>query len=125
MQTIYKGHIGEALDGWNVTVETPVLREIRPLDPRFDLRNHSPDGFAWGYSGSGPSQLALALLASATGDDDLATTYYHRFKEGYVARLDKDKPWEITREALLELVRQMVRLEGPFKTLGYGIRREA
>ena len=26
------------------------------------LRNHSPNGFEWGYGGSGPSQLALALL---------------------------------------------------------------
>lgn len=24
--------------------------------------NHSPDGFNWGYGGSGPAQLALALL---------------------------------------------------------------
>ncbi|GAJ01677.1 unnamed protein product, partial [marine sediment metagenome] len=22
--------------------------------------NHSPDGFSWGYEGSGPAQLALA-----------------------------------------------------------------
>jgi len=28
--------------------------------PRSDLRNHSPNGFEWGYSGSGPAQLALA-----------------------------------------------------------------
>jgi len=25
------------------------------------VRNHSPDGFAWGYGGSGPAQLALAI----------------------------------------------------------------
>lgn len=31
------------------------------LNPRTDLRNHSPDGFQWGYGGSGPAQLALAL----------------------------------------------------------------
>lgn len=24
--------------------------------------NHSPDGFNWGYAGSGPAQLALAIL---------------------------------------------------------------
>lgn len=24
--------------------------------------NHSPDGFNWGYHGSGPAQLALAIL---------------------------------------------------------------
>jgi hypothetical protein len=33
------------------------------LDPRLDLYNHSPNGFEWGYSGSGPAQLALAILA--------------------------------------------------------------
>src|SRR5205823_6333568 len=33
-----------------------------PLLPRFDLRNHSPTGFEWGYAGSGPAQLSLALL---------------------------------------------------------------
>jgi len=25
------------------------------------LWNHSPDGFEWGYGGSGPAQLALAI----------------------------------------------------------------
>ena len=33
------------------------------LDPRVDLRRHSPDGFTWGYAGAGPAQLALAMLA--------------------------------------------------------------
>lgn len=32
------------------------------LPPRYDLRNHSPSGFEWGYNGSGPAQLALAIL---------------------------------------------------------------
>jgi hypothetical protein len=36
----------------------------RPLDPQpsQQVSNHSPDGFAWGYAGSGPAQLALAIL---------------------------------------------------------------
>ncbi len=38
-------------------------RCLRPLGPRLDLANHSPDGFSWGYGGSGPAQLALAILA--------------------------------------------------------------
>lgn len=33
-----------------------------PLAPRRDLFNHSPTGFEWGYGGSGPAQLALALM---------------------------------------------------------------
>lgn len=28
---------------------------------------HSPDGFAWGYGGSGPADLARSLLADALG----------------------------------------------------------
>lgn len=28
---------------------------------------HSPDGFAWGYSGSGPSDLALSMLIATLG----------------------------------------------------------
>src|SRR5467141_965015 len=33
-----------------------------PLPLHLEARNHSPTGFAWGYGGSGPAQLALALL---------------------------------------------------------------
>ena len=35
----------------------------KPLGPRLDLFNHSPTGFEWGYFGSGPAQLALAIVA--------------------------------------------------------------
>jgi hypothetical protein len=34
----------------------------RPLPPRNKLFNHSPTGFEWGHSGSGPAQLALPKL---------------------------------------------------------------
>jgi hypothetical protein len=44
-----------------------VLVDGVKLDPKPSqkLRNHSPDGFAWGYPGSGPAQLALAILLRA------------------------------------------------------------
>ena len=32
------------------------------LPLHLEIINHSPDGFNWGYQGSGPAQLALALL---------------------------------------------------------------
>lgn len=72
----------------------------RPLNPRTDLRNHSPDGFSWGFGGSGPSQLALALLADATGDDAKALRYYQDFKWEFVARLEQDAPWEMTQDRI-------------------------
>ena len=31
--------------------------------------NHSPNGFNWGYGGSGPAQLALAMMLELTGGE--------------------------------------------------------
>jgi hypothetical protein len=73
----------------------------RGLDPRFDLRRHSPDGFQMSYAGSGPAQLALALLADALGNDDLAQDLYQKFKAQVVANVPHDLPeWRITRQAI-------------------------
>jgi hypothetical protein len=44
-------------------------QKSKPLPLRLDLFNHSPTGFSWGDGGSGPAQLAVALLADALGDD--------------------------------------------------------
>ena len=41
---------------------TAVVLNGEPLPLRLEVRNHSPTGFEWGYAGSGPSQLALAML---------------------------------------------------------------
>lgn len=47
---------------------TWATREVEFAGERIDpaeslaVRNHSPTGFAWGYGGSGPAQLALAVL---------------------------------------------------------------
>jgi hypothetical protein len=59
----------------------------RDLPLRLDLRAHSPSGFEWGYGGSGPAQLALALLADALGDVELAQEHYQNFKWAVVSRL--------------------------------------
>ncbi len=66
----------------------------RPLRLSLDLRNHSPTGFEWGYGGSGPAQLALALLADACGDKEKALRHYQQFKRVVVAGFDDS--WTIT-----------------------------
>lgn len=68
----------------------------KPLSPRNDLRNHSPDGFEWGYQGSGPAQLALAILARLKGPA-FAQEHYQRFKREVIAKLPKTA-WELTAE---------------------------
>lgn len=71
----------------------------RPLNPRLDLWNHSPTGFEWGYGGSGPAQLALALLADHLGDDDQAVRVHQDFKRAVVANLDRCG-WTLTSEQI-------------------------
>lgn len=60
---------------------------VEELDTRLDLVEHSPTGFSWGYSGSGPAQLALAVLAHH-GGDDYALRNYQEFKTEVVAAQD-------------------------------------
>lgn len=74
----------------------------RDLPLRLDLRNHSPTGFEWGYGGSGPAQLALAILADCVGDE-VALRVYMTFKFERIARLPHDA-WKITEEEIVEFV---------------------
>src|ERR1041385_4176993 len=69
----------------------------RPLNPRFDLWEHSPSGFEWGYGGSGPAQLALALLADHLENDDRAVALYQEFKWLVVANLARPT-WKLTSD---------------------------
>ena len=87
-----KFYVGERTpDGCQVAVlDTDKPDHARLLDPRYDLRNHSPDGFEFGFAGSGPSQLSLALLADALGDDERAQRTYQSFKFKVVGRLTGD-----------------------------------
>jgi len=48
--------------------------------------NHSPDGFSWGYEGSGPAQLALAVLLELV-PQDRAVELHHEFKRDVIAAL--------------------------------------
>ena len=66
----------------------------KPLNPRLDLHNHSPTGFEWGFGGSGPAQLALAILAEHCDDVDEALNLHQRFKWDIVAEFP-DSGWRL------------------------------
>jgi hypothetical protein len=85
-------------------------RQPRPLDPRFDLRRHA-DGLNWGYGGSGPAQLALALAADATGDDDLARQVHQKLKFRLAGRLAKDG-WALTEQQVRQAVQEIAAERG-------------
>jgi len=67
-----------------------VLLNGKPLDPGPSQKiiNHSPDGFSWGYGGSGPAQLALAILLELYGRE-WAEVNYQGFKWGCIAGLPR------------------------------------
>lgn len=69
----------------------------KDLDPAYHLANHSPDGFSWGYYGSGPAQLALAICFDYLGDEREALLIHQMFKDRVVARLPRDGSWELSR----------------------------
>jgi hypothetical protein len=81
-----------------------VTADGRALDPRFDLRTHSPTGFEWGYGGSGPAQLALALLADWLFDDGQALDLYQAFKSKTVAGFRREG-WRLTGKEIDEALR--------------------
>jgi len=61
------------------------------------IRSHSPCGFAWAYGGSGPSQLALAILLEETQDKVLAQQAYQDFKSEVIAGLSEPY-WRMTSD---------------------------
>jgi hypothetical protein len=82
----------------------------RRLNPRLDLWNHSPSGFEWGYGGSGPAQLALAILADHLGDDREAFNFHHRFKWAVVAEF-AHRQWTLTSQEIDEVLRGLREVE--------------
>jgi hypothetical protein len=54
--------------------------------------NHSPTGFAWGYGGSGPAQLALAILLKFV-NEPTALSLHQDFKREVIAQLDGKQPF--------------------------------
>lgn len=94
--------------------ETKKTRMLNPCHSRA-IRNHSQE-FNWGYGGSGPSQLALALLLDAIGETPieqrpspetapvLAERWYTQFKNDHVSNWGDDT-WRISRAEVMGWLR--------------------
>jgi hypothetical protein len=100
--TLYWGvrHQGGDCEVWvdeplTSTPFRPSAKISRALPLHLELRCHSPTGFAWGYGGSGPAQLALAILMDATGEQELVLRHYQDFKARFVAGWSES--WRITQ----------------------------
>jgi hypothetical protein len=74
--------------------------------PRRIVR-HSPDGFAWGYGGSGPADLALNILSVFIGRE-AAESLYQDFKWEFIAPMPH-KGGTIPHEMILNWVQEKQR----------------
>lgn len=90
------------VDGWR-----PLVHIVR----------QSPEGFAWGYDGPSPQDLALALLADALGEQPepgwndgrtLSDDLYRTFQQDVLSRIPLGKGWTLRRTHILRWVGERV-----------------
>jgi hypothetical protein len=75
--------------------------KLLDLEASLKVVNHSPTGFCWGYNGSGPAQLALAILLDHFhGDRERALSLYQDFKFKVISKLPMDKDFVLTDEQI-------------------------
>ena len=68
------------------------------------LQSHSR-AFEWGYAGSGPSQLGLAILLDYTRAERLALAHYQAFTRDVVAGFDER--WELSTDEIDAALRRL------------------
>lgn len=88
------------------------LTRRRALPLYLRVRNHSPTGFEWAYNGSGPAQLALAILVDHLGFEDRALQVYQEFKADVVAKLPREG-WVLTVEQVAQWIEKRAPLLNP------------
>lgn len=74
-------------EGFDVSLKRDASGYISTNVPR-RLVKHSPDGFEWGYGGSGPADLALNILTAFVGVNE-AEILYQEFKRDFIACMPK------------------------------------
>src|SRR6056297_1832626 len=103
-------YIGSRCRGQTIVEKHPDQERLTP-DRSLALENHSPSGFEWGYGGSGPAQLALALLLDYTDDEEVALAEYMAFKTEVVSQLEctgSNGCWRLTGREIDAALRETV-----------------
>lgn len=63
-------------------------------------RQHHTGAFDWGYMGSAPRQLALAILLAVGFDVPTCVQFYTRFCESYVRHFPADS-WQLGKATII------------------------
>lgn len=97
---IYAGHLGpDRRPAAVMVMEGEPDDEATRQYPLEHHVQHSPDGFSWGYRGSGPAELARCLLWDHLGAQPIPALYQD-FKAEVVADWPQDEEWRLSQAAL-------------------------
>lgn len=101
IKKVYRGK--RVSDEWVVTVQ--LVGDHGKERPLHHVEYHSPDGFSWGYGGSGPADLALSILSDMLGErltksklvkgKSVSWDMHQRFKWAFVQTWPQEGSWEI------------------------------
>ena len=99
----------EKIEGWNHDIICYRDEEgIHTNVPR-RITRHSPDGFEWGYGGSGPADFALNILSIFLGQEE-AERHYQDFKWKFIATLSYEGG-TIKRDDILKWIEEQTQNE--------------
>ena len=102
-------------EGQRIGERVTVSVDGQPLDARLDLRDFHAGGFEWGYAGSGPSQLALAILADHA-DGRTALGNYRQFMQVFIAEIEGDS-WRLSGADIDQRISETTIVPMDLKTL--------
>jgi len=83
MKTYTGRKSNQGMGGQVIMVYEDGTKTLYGAYPLKHIVRHSPDGFNWGYGGSGPADTALSILTDCVGRD-VANAFYQRFKSEFV-----------------------------------------
>jgi hypothetical protein len=94
---------------WPAPVHAYVVDSRGAELPLVHVERHSPDGFEYGYGGSGPADLALSILVDffdLEGAPDRLPVSYQGFKWHFIASADRTaSSFEIPGAAIAAWIR--------------------
>lgn len=96
MKKLYEGICDEAAGARKVVVVIPEHGSKWAL---YHHPLHSPDGFSWGYLGSGPAELARCILWDHLGHEP-HQMLCQKFMKDYVAKWPNRKDWALNSDAI-------------------------
>lgn len=100
-----KTYAGITINGEELVLVQQPGKQIEHLEHHV---RHSPDGFNWGYIGSGPAELARCILLDLY-DEATTDRVYHELMRTVISKFKQGETWELREEQVREFVETALR----------------